>query len=107
MPAACPSISIINLFSRNACIGTRMTPLFFHDQITVFDPALTRPWTVDKKYVRDPAPRPDWVESYCTEEPSMVAIGKDAYFLSSDGMLMPGRKNQPPPDLRYFKRDAR
>jgi hypothetical protein len=28
MPAACPSISIINLFSRNACIGARMTPLF-------------------------------------------------------------------------------
>ena len=70
-------------------------------------PALMRPWTVDKKYVRDPAPRPDWVESYCTEEPSMVAIGKDAYFLSSDGMLMPVRKNQPPPDLRYFKQGAR
>ena len=25
-------------------------------------PALMRPWTVDKKYVRDPAPRPDRVE---------------------------------------------
>jgi hypothetical protein len=32
-------------------------PNIFHDQITVFDLALTRPWTVDKKYVRDPAPR--------------------------------------------------
>ena len=82
-------------------------PIIFHDQITVFDPALTRPWTVDKKYVRDLARRPEWVEYYCTEEPSMVAIGKDAYFLSSDGMLMPVRKNQPPPDLRYFKQDAR
>ena len=78
-------------------------PIIFHDQITVFDPALTRPWTVDKKYVRDLARRPEWVEYYCTEEPSMVAIGKDAYFLSSDGMLMPVRKDQPPPDLRYFK----
>ena len=39
-------------------------------------------------------------------DPSMVAIGKDAYFLSSEGMLMPVRKNQPPPDLRYFKQDA-
>jgi hypothetical protein len=46
----------------------------------VFDPALTRPWTVDKKYVRDPAPRPDWVEHYCTEGASMVAVGKDAYL---------------------------
>jgi hypothetical protein len=33
----------------------------------------------------------------------MVAIGKEAYLLSSDGMLMPVRKDQLPPDLRYFK----
>ena len=32
----------------------------------------------------------------------MVRIGNDAYFLSADGLLMPTRKNQPPPDLRYF-----
>jgi hypothetical protein len=33
----------------------------------------------------------------------MVAIGRESYFMSADGMLMPVRKNQPPPDLRYFK----
>jgi hypothetical protein len=75
----------------------------FHDEITVIDHALTRPWTVDKKYVRDPNPRSDWTEFYCTENPSMIAIGKDNFFLSGDGMLMPVRKDQPPPDLRYFK----
>jgi hypothetical protein len=32
-----------------------------------------------------------------------VSIGKENYFMSGDGMLMPSRKNQPPPDLRYFK----
>jgi hypothetical protein len=32
----------------------------------------------------------------------MVAIGRESYFLG-DGVLMPVRKNQPPPDLRYFK----
>jgi len=74
-----------------------------HDEITVFDNALTRPWTVDKKYVRDANPRPDWPEAYCTENPSMIAIGKESYFLSGDGALMPVRKNQLPPDLRYFK----
>jgi hypothetical protein len=74
-----------------------------HDEITVFDHALTRPWTVDKKYVRDANPRPDWPEAYCTENPSMIAIGKESYFLSGDGALMPVRKNQLPPDLRYFK----
>ena len=74
-----------------------------HDEITVFDNALTRPWTVDKKYVRDVNPRPEWPEAYCTENPSMIAIGKESYFLSGDGTLMPVRKNQQPPDLRYFK----
>ncbi len=31
-----------------------------------------------------------------------VQIGNEAYFLSADGHLMPTKKNQPPPDLRYF-----
>ena len=30
-------------------------------------------------------------------------IGKDGYFLSADGYLMPTKKGQAPPDLRYFK----
>ena len=25
------------------------------------------------------------------------------YFLSADGLLMPAKKDQAPPDLRYFK----
>ena len=78
-------------------------PNILHDEITVVDHALTRPWTVDKKYVLDPNPRPNWDEFYCTENSSMIAIGRDNYFLSGDGMLMPVRKDQPPPDLRYFK----
>ena len=32
----------------------------FHDEITVIDNALTRPWTVDKRYVRNPDPLSDW-----------------------------------------------
>jgi hypothetical protein len=74
-----------------------------HDEITVIDHALTRPWTVDKKYVLNPNPRPVWAENYCTESPTMIAIGGESYFLSGDRVLMPVRKNQPPPDLRYFK----
>jgi hypothetical protein len=31
-------------------------------------------------------------------------VGKDDYFLSADGLLMPARKDQPPPDLKYFNR---
>jgi hypothetical protein len=26
-----------------------------------------------------------------------------AYYLSADGLLMPAKKDQPPPDLSYFK----
>jgi hypothetical protein len=42
-------------------------------------------------------------ESSCIETNAMVAIGKESYFMSADGKLMPVRKNQPPPDLNYFK----
>jgi hypothetical protein len=33
-----------------------------------------------------------------------VFIGKDGYYVSADGYLMPIKKDQPPPDLRYFKK---
>jgi hypothetical protein len=83
-------------------------PNTLHDEITVIDHALTRPWTVDKKYVRDPKnPRPEWDEAYCTEGSGLVAIDKEIYFLSGDGYLMPARKGQTPPDLRYFKQSQK
>jgi hypothetical protein len=75
-----------------------------HDEITVIDHALTRPWTVDKTYRRNPNQRPNWVEYYCSEGNNQIVIGKDNYFLSADGFLMPARKDQAPPDLRYFRR---
>ena len=78
-------------------------PNILHDEITVIDHALTRPWSVDKKYVRNPSPRLDWVEAYCTEGTSLVFIGNEGYYLSGDGNLMPIRKDQAPPDLKYFK----
>ena len=30
-------------------------------------------------------------------------IGGENYYLSGEGLLMPVRKGQPAPDLRYFK----
>ena len=78
-------------------------PNILHDEITSIDHALTRPWTVDKRYVHNPDPRPNWVEFYNTENNAQIAIGKENYFLSGDGFLMPAKKNQAPPDLRYFK----
>jgi hypothetical protein len=78
-------------------------PKILHDEITVIDHALTRPWTVDKKYVLNPNPRPQWPEYYCGEYNAQIVLGKDNYFLSADGLLMPARKGQSAPDLRYFK----
>jgi hypothetical protein len=72
-----------------------------HNEITIIDHALTRPWTVDKHYVRDR--NVIWFEDNCTENNHHVVIGTQNYFVSGDGYLMPARKDQAPPDLRYFK----
>ncbi len=81
-------------------------PNLFHDEITVIDHALTRPWTVDKRYVLNTAPHPEWPEYFCAEANAQIEIARENYFLSADGLLMPTRKDQPPPDLRFFKRRA-
>jgi hypothetical protein len=71
------------------------------DEVTTIDNALTRPWTVTKTYRREP--KPIWFEYTCAEGNHHVQIGKDNYYVSEDGFLMPVRKNQAPPDLKYFK----
>jgi len=78
-------------------------PNVLPDTITVMDHALTRPWTADKTYRRSANTRPKWREYYCINGMVNVVIGKENYFLSADGLLMPAKKNQAPPDLRYFK----
>jgi hypothetical protein len=72
-----------------------------HNDITVEDHALTRPWTVNKRYrrLRDVI----WYEDNCTENNNHVVVGKEDYFIGADGFLMPARKGQAPPDLRHFK----
>jgi hypothetical protein len=72
-----------------------------HDEITVIDHALTRPWTVDKQFRRNANPRPYWPDYFC-ETNGHVRVGNESYFVSGDGYLMPVRKDQGPPDLRYF-----
>jgi hypothetical protein len=78
-------------------------PNLLHDIITVIDHALTRPWTVDKTFRRNPNPRPNWGQAFCTEGNNQILIGEENYFLSAEGLLMPAKKDQAPPDLRYFK----
>jgi hypothetical protein len=73
------------------------------DEITTIDKALTRPWTVTKKYSRNPKEVVQWAEENCAEGNGHVEIQGQGYFLSGDGDLMPSKKGQPPPDLRFFK----
>jgi hypothetical protein len=79
----------------------RKDPNILLDEITTIDHALTRPWTVTKRYSRH---RNDvWVENNCNENNPHIMIGQETYYLSADGYLMPAKKGQAPPDLRYFK----
>jgi hypothetical protein len=78
-------------------------PAIFHDEVTVIDHALTRPWTVLKSYRRAAERQPVWVENVCAENNNHVHIGKENYMLSGDGLLMPTKKDQPPPDLKHFE----
>jgi hypothetical protein len=82
----------------------RKDPNLLHDEITVFDHALTQPWMVDKRYVRNHDLKAQWPEFICNEYNGQVMIGGENYYISGDSMLMPARKDQPPPDLRYFKK---
>jgi hypothetical protein len=86
----------------------KANPDILHDDITVFDHALTRPWTVRKSLGREPnKEHPIWREETCGERNNHIVIGQENYFLSADGFLMPARKNQAPPDLRYFRQSQK
>jgi hypothetical protein len=81
----------------------RADPNILHDEITTIDHPLTRPWTVDKKYVLDPNPQADWA--------GVLHRRRQRADHDRQGKLLSERrrdvdacqKNQAPPDLRYFK----
>jgi hypothetical protein len=71
-----------------------------HNETTVLDNALTRPWSVSRRYHRDPNPSWDFID--CAENNPHFVVGNESYMASADGYLMPTKKGQLPPDLRYF-----
>jgi hypothetical protein len=84
---------------------SKTNPNTLHNEITTIDDALTHPWTITKNYRRDP-PRNEpywWPEAVCAENNPHIKIGDEVYMVSADGHLMPTRKDQPPPNLKYFK----
>jgi hypothetical protein len=82
-------------------------PNIIINEITTIDNALTRPWSATKKYRRVSAEQPVWPEAACAEGNVHVEIAGQNYFLSADGFLMPARKDQAPPDLKYFEQSKR
>jgi hypothetical protein len=80
-------------------------PNILRDEITTADHALTRPWTVTRSYRRNPVgTQPEWNEFTCFEDGTHVQIGDQNYKLSPEGLLMPVRQGQKPPDLKYFNK---
>jgi hypothetical protein len=83
----------------------KASPNLMHNDMTIIDHALTKPWLVNQTYRRAVSDKPMWFpHMVCGEGNNHVSIGKENYFLSADGYLMPTQKDQPPPDLRYFKK---
>jgi hypothetical protein len=76
-------------------------PDTLYDEITTYDHALTRPWTVVRTMRRDH--HPVAMEYVCEEGNVHVKIGNETYMLNGDNLLMPAKKGQAPPDLRFFK----
>jgi hypothetical protein len=79
-------------------------PNVLHDEITTRDHALARPWTVTRSYRRNTMEaQPLWADFACKQDTSHIQIGAQYYGLSPEGLLMPVRPGQKPPDLKYFK----
>jgi hypothetical protein len=83
----------------------KANPDTLYDQITTYDHALTRPWTVVRTMRREK--KPIWVESICAEGNVHVNIGGEHYMLDDQGLLLPFWKGQPAPDLKHFNEQTK
>ena len=102
-PAGMPTHADNESVIKERIFFDKANPALLHDEITLEDHAFTRPWTVSKTYRRLPGQFQDWAEDNCSTDNELIKIGNETYYRGADGNLMPTRKEQPPPDLRYFK----
>lgn len=77
-------------------------PDILHNEITTYDHALTRPWTVSRFYRREH--NPTYEEYPCTEDNRWVTIGGELYLADGEGYLMPIQKGQSAPDPKYLQK---
>jgi hypothetical protein len=80
-------------------------PDILHDEITTYDHALTRPWSVKKSMHRER--NPVFIEAVCAEDNLQVNIGNEHYMLNGARELMPAKKDQAPPDLKHFSQQKK
>jgi hypothetical protein len=80
----------------------KSNPNILRNEITTFDHALTRPWSVSRFYRR--SIDPVYEEYPCTEDNHWVAYGGELYLTDSEGYFMPIQKNQPPPDPKFLRK---
>ena len=99
MPTHADNQSVVN----ERIYFDKTNPKLLINEITLTDHAYTHPWEVKKTYTRNPARFPNWLEYDCIGDNGLVKVGNETYYKSGDGKLMPTRRDQPPPDLRYFK----
>jgi hypothetical protein len=85
----------------------RSDPTLLRDEIALTDHALMRPWSALKSYRRSAERYPIWREENCPGITRLTQIGNEIYMRAADDRLMPTRRDQPPPDLRYFNQTKR
>ena len=78
---------------------SKTNPDILHNENTIIDNAFTRPWTVMKRL---PPHEGGTRRGQLQREQQPREIKNEIYYLSGDGYLMPAKKGQKPPDLRYF-----
>ena len=77
-------------------------PDILRNEITTYDHAFTRPWTVSRFYRREH--NPNYQEYPCTEDNRWVSIGGELYLADGEGYLMPIQKGQAAPDPKYLQK---
>ncbi len=82
----------------------KANPNLLHDDITVIDNGLTRPWTVYQDLSPQPGSAADLGRVHLRRGPAARAHRRRELHAERRRLLMPTRKGQPPPDLRYFSR---
>jgi hypothetical protein len=78
----------------------KTNPSLLRIETTITDSSLTGPWTVSRVYRREAKPFWDFVD--CAENNPHILVGREYYMISADGFLMPTKRAQTSPDLRYF-----